>query len=294
MLSEHWNIGLIDASPAKVAFNWRRYRGRVRWFKPLPVKLFRADTFFFRHEEKPYVLCERFDYRTMKGLIELITLDKEYRFSSAKTAIDGEGHFSFPFTFSLDNQIYCIPETSATGLTNLYRFNPDIKRFEWERVLINQPLIDPVLVHYQNRWWLFATLPTNASGALYLWFAQSLDEPFIAHPENPVKTDVRSSRAAGPFMVLDGFLYRPAQNASRTYGGSIVINQVISLTPLEYIEQQVVELKPDDDWIFSAGMHTIAGDDKITVIDAKRHQFSPTASFNKLKRKLTYERKKSR
>ena len=40
-----------------------------------------------------------------------------------------------------------------------------------------------------------------------------------------VKTDVRSARPAGTPFVYQGELYRPAQDCSRTYGGSIVIHR---------------------------------------------------------------------
>ncbi len=290
-MTEQWNIGVIDASPEKVAFNWKRYHGRVRWLSLPEANFFRADPFFFRAEGVPKIICERFNYRTTRGALELITLDGENQFKASDLALHGEKHFSFPFTFTNAGQIYCIPETSSNGRTDLYKFNQSNGQLEWQFTLIDKPLVDPTLVFFQNLWWLLATLPGNTSGALYVWFSSTLDGPFIAHPANPVKTDVRSSRPAGHFMILDGYLFRPAQNSSRTYGGSIVINQVISMTPNEYIEQQVIELKPDDDWIFSSGLHTISGDEKITLIDAKRYKFIPAATINKLKKKFTIIRK---
>ncbi len=39
--------------------------------------------------------------------------------------------------------------------------------------------------------------------------------------------------------MLDGALYRPAQDCSVTYGGAVVINRIDRLTPEEFSEQPV-------------------------------------------------------
>jgi len=52
---------------------------------------------------------------------------------------------------------------------------------------------------------------------------------FILHPKNPVKNDLTSSRPAVTMFERDGKIYRPTQNCSNSYGGSIVINCVTEL-----------------------------------------------------------------
>ena len=46
----------------------------------------------------------------------------------------------------------------------------------------------------------------NNQVSLHLFFSETLRGNWSAHPLNPVKTDVRSSRPAGPVIVHDGEL----------------------------------------------------------------------------------------
>ncbi len=287
VLSEQWNLGLIDAPAAKVAFNWKTYRKRVRWFPPLPKHEFRADGFLISVNDHLKLLCERFNYHNNKGYIEQIILTEDISKADHGLAISEKKHISFPFTFNFKDDVFCVPENSASGLTKLYLFNKDTEEFDFLCDLLPEPVIDPVLHLYEGRWWLFGTLPSNPSGALYVWYADSLPGPYIPHQGNPVKVDNTSCRSAGPVLQADKVLFRPAQNSSKTYGGSIVINQILTLTPEEFNEQPVVDLMPDDDWIFSEGIHTISGQGKLTVIDAKRYRFVARAFISRLLRKLT-------
>ena len=66
-------------------------------------------------------------------------------------------------------------------------------------------LVDATVFQYEFRWWLAACelADKGANSELHLWFAESLRGPWEAHPGNPVKTDVRSSRPAGtPFWAV--------------------------------------------------------------------------------------------
>src|SRR3569833_971384 len=72
---------------------------------------------------------------------------------------------------------------------------------------------------------------------LHLWYAQDILGPWTPHAANPDKTDVGSARPAGATFESDGVLYRPAQDSSHTYGGRVVINRVLALTPETFREE---------------------------------------------------------
>src|SRR5204862_3507905 len=106
-------------------------------------------------------------------------------------------------------------------------------------------------------------------GNLHLWYADDLEGPWQAHAVNPVKVDVRSSRPAGTPFYHEGILYRPAQNCSITYGGSTIVNRVSCLTPTQFKEEPVRELRHDPDGEYRYGFHTLAAGDGFTVIDGR-------------------------
>jgi len=76
-------------------------------------------------------------------------------------------------------------------------------------------------------------------------------------------------------------LYRPAQDCSRTYGGRVIINRVLTLTPLAFRETQVATVEPDRTGRYPAGLHTLSQVGDITLIDGKRVVFSP-AEFRRV------------
>jgi hypothetical protein len=291
-LSEKWNSGIIEASVNKVAFNWEAYHGKIRWL-PEPIRsTYVADPFIYNIGDEYRLLFEKYDYRRLQGHIEQLPLNDIQQKSATAVLKDGS-HFSFPYAFEHDMEIYCVPENAASGKTSLYRLDCSEKKLEFVATILDRPLIDPTIFRWENLWWMLGTLPDYPSESLHIWYSQELTGPFFPHPNNPVKIDVRSSRPAGKPFISGGILYRPAQNCSKTYGGNIVINQVITLTTKEFMEQPVVELYPHKHWKYSKGMHTISGADEFTVIDAKRLEFIPMATINKLKRKFRIKTNKA-
>jgi hypothetical protein len=133
---------------------------------------------------------------------------------------------------------------------------------------------------------------------LFVFHAQDLRGPWQPHAANPVKCDLRSARPAGPLFMLDGALYRPAQDCSVTYGGAIIINRIDRLTPEEFAEQAVRRLAPAAHGPYPHGLHTLSGAGHLTLVDGKRHAISlasliarGTRSSQKLDRKRSRARR---
>jgi hypothetical protein len=85
-----------------------------------------------------------------------------------------------------------------------------------------------------------------------------------------------------PFLHQDK-LFRPAQDSSKTYGGRVIINQVNRLTPTEFDEEEASIVNPDPSSQYPHGMHTLASMGDVTLIDAKRHIFIPSALIRELR-----------
>ncbi len=80
-------------------------------------------------------------------------------------------------------------------------------------------------------------------------------------------------------FVIDNTLYRPAQNNSRTYGGSITIFRIINLSESEFEEIVVRTIEPFDKK-YKEGLHTISFCENFMVIDGKKKMIAFSKVFD--------------
>ncbi|NNE08100.1 MAG: hypothetical protein HKN20_06015, partial [Gemmatimonadetes bacterium] len=110
----------------------------------------------------------------------------------------------------------------------------------------------------------------NQDGNLCIFHSNSLHGTFEPHARFPVKSSLHGSRMAGAFFHENGKLFRPAQNAVARYGGSVLLYEVVSLTPNEYREVEVREILPDPRSPFGRAFHTVSTAGDLTVVDGMR------------------------
>ena len=68
--------------------------------------------------------------------------------------------------------------------------------------------------------------------------------------------------------MMGGRLYRPSQDCSRRYGYGTRINEVVRLSPSEFLEREASFVEPV--WTGTCATHTYARGDQIVLIDAMR------------------------
>jgi len=272
--ADQWTVGVVDTpvttylTPSeKPPVHWAPRQKRDRYI---------ADPFAIEVDGALTVLVEDFDQRTAHGHIAALSVSADGRWSPARpVSLDIVGHASYPFLFEHDGEAYCVPETFESGHVTLHRAVEFPTR--WEKVIDiveDFPATDPTVFHHDGRWWLLCSERETGPGTrLFVWHAPDLLGPWEPHRRNPVKTDVRSSRPAGPPFYADGALHRPAQDGSRVYGGSVVINRITLLTTDAFEEHPVAHVDPPSSGPWTAGLHTLAGVGDRTVIDAKRRLF---------------------
>jgi hypothetical protein len=153
---------------------------------------------------------------------------------------------------------------------------------EWKRVAVlleDVPGVDPTVFRHDRRWWLMCTRKgPQEDTELWAWHAPDPTGPWTPHALNPIKTDVRGARPAGPPFVRDGVLYRPAQDCSRTYGGRVVVHRVDDLTPTAFAEEQVVVIEASRRSRYPIGPHTLTPVGDRVLVDGRRAVFVPAAS----------------
>lgn len=268
---DRWNIGLIEMPIDRFLESSAAHT--VRWLLPDDPNAYFADPFALKVDHETWVLYEKYDFGQAKGLIEAVRID-DNGVSAPRPLFDFPVHLSYPYLFALDETVYLLPEMGAAQRIELFRATsfPD----QWERVsvLVDQfAAVDGTLFQHNDMWWLFATDGNDdADAALHCWYAPALEGPWQPHRSNPIKHDRASARPAGTPFVHDGSLYRPAQDCSVRYGGSVVFNRIDLLTPERFEETVVATLSPFD-VTYSKGLHTVSKLEQRVIIDGLRRQF---------------------
>lgn len=288
---QSWNIGIIPERIENVSNE--TIAKQTSWLPELPWPLFQADPFGIEIKQQRLLFLEEYDYLKGKGELKCVTLSKKNE-ELSRTTIDTafSQHHSYPYVIHDKGKQYILPECLLSKQTSLYEVTDEQGTLKLTASLLNGlPVIDPSLVHFENRYWLFCTLAspyTDGCVSLHIFYSDSLTGPYQAHALNPVKSDVRSSRPAGAFFIKEGKLCRPAQDCSRIYGGAITILEIDKLTPTEFSEHVIDYIKPDTR--YPLGMHSMSSfGNNHTLIDGKRYVFSFKKLMSQfgLRKKLT-------
>jgi hypothetical protein len=278
---DQWNIAVVDQPIA--SFLHSRPTS-VRWLAPTKRSELRADPFAFVHGGQQRILCEHFSYHDNRGYIVALNPDEDAAATRVDIGPQPPVHMSYPYLLYEQGRLLCLPESSEAKEVACY----ELQRFpdRWVRVatlLRSEAIVDATVFRHGEYWWLAGSevAPKGANCELHLWYAQAVSGPWHAHPGNPVKIDVRSSRPGGTPFLHDGVLYRPAQDCSNTYGARVIINRVHTLTPIAFHEESVATLAPDPNGPYPDGLHTLSQFGDLTLIDGKRRIFVP-AEFRRV------------
>lgn len=235
---------------------------------------FRADPFGLWEGDKLHVFVERFDYRILKGEIEVLTFDRELRFQSGRVVLNEPWHLSYPFVFREGEKVWMLPEANRSGQLTIYaaRQFP----FEWGAaavIEIESEAVDATPFQHQARWWLAYGVVSQdrRTCALHIAFADRLTGPWHPHPLNPVREELIGTRPAGTTIIRDGVIEIPVQDGSRTYGGAVRKLKVHRLDESHFEADDIPWLEPSPALSpFDAGLHTVSAAGEISLIDCKQ------------------------
>lgn len=281
-MEEDWNIGLID-KPIKQLLSDPTFFDEIEWIEK-EDDYFLADPFPIPNSSM--VLCEYYSFSERRGkIVQFDATKSPVQLSSI--GIESETHLSYPFTFQENGKLYCIPESSARNDLRLYTSSDG--RFAEEKILVEgEDLVDGTICQHGDLYWLFCTKAKESYGNqnLHIYYSSELGSEWTAHPQNPVKSNLRGTRPAGAIFEVEGELYRPAQNCSEEYGKSIVVHKIIELNEKNFREEEVMEVKADSFEKYKDGTHTINAFGEKTLIDGKRSYFSFLKAIRLLSAKM--------
>ena len=240
-----------------------------------PKDKFWADPCDFTTADgKHFVFFEEFVYKTKKAHLSVVELDTTGKISDPKIILNKPYHLSYPFVFTVGEDIFMVPESSANKTIELYKCKSFPGVWEFQMNLMENLHAVDATVHFQdNKFWLFVNIKENKGASawdeLFLFYADNLQtNNWQPHPQNPIISDVRTARPAGRLFTRQGKLYRPSQDCSCTYGYATNLNEVLVLNEKEYSEKLVTTLFPQWNKKVTA-VHTLSYSDGLSVIDAR-------------------------
>lgn len=267
---ETWNIGfarmnfpalLAATTLSDVALLPRRELGH-----------YLADPFILSATPELTFLAEDYDDFRVGRIVE-VTVRNPFAKPAVdvKVCLESTHHLSYPFVFREEGITYCLPECHQSNAALLYRYDAGTLTPVTDLVP-GAKVIDGTILFHGGLYWLFCGLQNdNDHINLHLFFSNALHGNWSAHPLNPVKTDVRSSRSAGPIIAHQGALFRPAQDCSRSYGYGLSVNRIDCLTVTRFEETAVATIRPEAISGSCKGVHTLSFAGDLMVIDVKFH-----------------------
>jgi hypothetical protein len=229
-----------------------------------------ADPFVLEHEGRRFIFFEELPYSAGKGHISAIEIGADGKADVVRRVLERPYHLSYPFMFNWEGELYMLPETEQNSTVEVYRCVEFPHRWTLHKVMLEGiRAFDATLLQQGERWWLFVNVAESGadpSEELHLYHGPSPLGPWTPHVANPVVSDVRRARGAGPLFRRNGALYRPSQDCSHRYGYAVTINRVDVLDESRYEETPVDRINPawrDD----MKCLHTMGAAGTLRVVD---------------------------
>jgi hypothetical protein len=247
-----------------------------------PSYRFLADPFVFRRGEFDVCFVEDYDFRTKIAKISVFRI-ADNKYMELGTALDEPFHLSYPFIFTVDDDIYMCPETWGIREIRLYKCVEFPLRWSFHKTLIeNVAAADTNIFFFEGKWWLLTNIDSSeigddVSSELHVFYSDAFDSAaWTPHPKNPVIFDSERARNGGFFRDGEQLLRVFQRQGFDLYGESMGIAQIKELGVETYREEVVSRIEPR----FAPkiiGTHTFSYDNGLLAVDSlKIEQAKPS------------------
>lgn len=248
--------------------------GRIHWIHngKYDGKKWFADPFILDYDENTInLLVEEFDYVIHRGRIAKISIErKNWTVKDCIILLDLDTHLSFPMIWHDNDIIYVCPENYHSGGWHLYRYNRQDEKLEYVKKLSDVYLTDATIWKDKDGYYLFSTFEPKPNGSeLTIWHSTSFTGTY--HKCQCVEFEENVGRNAGMLFQYNGKLIRPAQESNRTYGHSIVFQEVNLINGI-FTFKEVFRYCSSHP-IYDAGTHTFNTHNGMAVIDVKGYRY---------------------
>lgn len=263
---ETWAIGLYEGNSPLDLFPSSNIKNPVLTASNVTDinARFVADPFMIEHDNQYYLFFEVLNNKRNTGEIAYASSNNGLQWEYGKVVLRERFHLSYPYVFTLEEQIYMIPECIGSKGIQLYQATQFPEQWKHMATIIKghdrfAALADPSIIHHQNRWYLFSY--AGKSKNLHLFSSEQLTGPWTEHPKSPVCCNSpHFSRPGGRIIMHEGTLYRYAQDEIPLYGSRVWAFRITELTANTYYEERASEqpvVQPGHEWWNKDGMHTV-------------------------------------
>jgi hypothetical protein len=208
-----------------------------------------ADPFVFRHGDLDVCFVEDLDFRTNRGKISVFKISGN-KYEELGSALDEPFHLSYPFIFTVDNELYMCPETGEIREIRLYKCTEFPLRWSFHKTLIKDvSAVDTNIFFFKDRWWLLTNIDSSEIGEnnseLHIFYSNAFDsDAWTPHAKNPVIFDSERARNGGFFRDGEKLLRVFQRQGFDRYGESMGIAQIKDLGTETYREETVRIIEP--------------------------------------------------
>lgn len=208
-----------------------------------------------------------------KGHIEVAEVREDCTVGESKIILQDVCHYSYPFVFSYKGEWYMIPESSADNEVRLYKSVHFPEQWMMRAVLLHGKAVDTTVFEQDGQLYLITFfLGEKSEKVIPHAYELELSDDNICLQEMKWETyDELRVRGAGPFIMTDHGLIRPAQiNQEQRYGDGLVFYKVS--TEDEYNEKRICEINAINlkvSGYYVDGLHTYCSSDRFEAIDIR-------------------------
>lgn len=282
LYAESWNIAFREKPSGSILDN----KSDKFFIIPNSKKYWAADPMVFEYQKKVYIFAELYDYTLCRGTIGYTVFDG-CKFSKWKQIIVEEFHMSYPNIFTVNDEIYMIPETSEAQKLILYKAINFPDKWKIEKVIKDGvKFVDTTFLKSKNGYIGYTEELTRPIKDLLLYF----DDDLNLLSSELIAEDSKLMRCGGRIFNRDKMIVRVCQDCEEKYGGALIF-RICDKESLKEIKS--IHISPEqlcyDKNIFLDGMHTYTSIPNMEVIDIKTRRFNMLNLFyrtiNKMKGK---------
>ena len=237
---------------------------------------FLADPFLFKKNNKKFLFGEEYNFKKSKGSIVVYEIN-ESTYNRIGICLEENFHLSYPYIFKFENNIYMLPETAQINEIRLYKCIDFPMKWKFFKTIKKDIFaVDNMIFFKNNYWWLFTNIANGHKDRfsnLDIFYSDNpLSDKWIEHDKNPIFVNIEKSRNGG--IIIDkNDIFRINQSPSfYEYGYEINLNKIVKLTPENYEEVCIRNIKPD----FKKnliGIHHLNKIDEVVAMDFCENSF---------------------
>lgn len=269
--SQYWNIGICEQTMDDLV--GRRALKHIRWMKHSFNDRWFADPFLLKVTDSEFVvLVEECSIVHPKGIIsELVIEKKSMRLKNRYKLLELDTHLSYPIIYRLEDKIYVCPENGQSGTLTIYEYDALNHKLKNPNIILGEAVADSTIIYTDSQYYLFATKYPCTQDNLYLYKSSTILGPYMLVSGSSVQSLPSCSRPAGNFFEVQNLLYRPSQNCTLRYGGSLSI-MTGHFDNGNYSESLCFNIMPSS-YRYNLGLHTINSHDKYLIVDGYGYQY---------------------